>query len=86
MTVDYADIYRNHAAEYDLLVEREDYQGHLDAAWDDFQDLLATGQYRMDALYYLGRIADYRDEHDRAIRLYREVNARLSRLMIRYFI
>lgn len=28
----------------------------------------------MDALYYLGRIADYRDEHDRAIRLYREVN------------
>ena len=49
-------------------------QGHLDAAWDDFQDLLATGRYRMDALYYLGRIADYRDEHDRAIRLYREVN------------
>lgn len=48
-------------------------QEHLDAAWDDFQDLLATGQYRMDALYYLGRIADYRDEHDRAILLYREV-------------
>lgn len=45
----------------------------LDAAWDDFQDLLGTGQYRMDALYYLARIADYRDEHDRAVRLYREV-------------
>ena len=49
-------------------------QEHLDAAWDDFQDLLATGQHRMDALYYLGRIADYREEYDRAIRFYREVN------------
>lgn len=48
---------------------------HLDAAWDDFQDLLATGQYRMDALYYLARIADYREEHQRAVRLYREVRA-----------
>lgn len=46
---------------------------HLDAAWDDFQDLLATGQYRMDALYYLARIADYREEYERAVRLYREV-------------
>lgn len=48
-------------------------QEHLDAAWDDFQDLLSTGQYRMDALYYLGRIADFREQHDRAILLYREV-------------
>ncbi len=45
----------------------------LDAAWDDFQDLLASGQYRMDALYYLGRIADFREQYDRAVRLYREV-------------
>lgn len=45
----------------------------LDAAWDDFQDLLASGEYRMDALYYLARIADYRGEHKRAVRLYREV-------------
>lgn len=45
----------------------------LDAAWDDFQDLLGSGQYRMDALYYLARIADYRQEYERAIRLYREV-------------
>ncbi len=45
----------------------------LDAAWSDFQDLLASGQYRMDALYYLGRIADYREEYDRAVRLYKEV-------------
>ena len=45
----------------------------LDAAWDDFEDLLASGQYRMDALYYLGRIADYREEYDTAVRFYREV-------------
>jgi len=48
-------------------------QQYLDAAWDDFQDLLATGQYRMDALYYLGRIADHREQYDRAALLYREV-------------
>ena len=48
-------------------------QNFLDAAWDDFEDLLATGQYRMDALYYLGRIADIREEYGRAILLYREV-------------
>lgn len=48
-------------------------QDFLDAAWDDFEDLLATGQYRMDALYYLGRIADIREEYERAILLYREV-------------
>ena len=49
------------------------HKGNLDAAWDDFHDLLASGQYRMDALYYLGRIADYRSEFDRAIRFYSEV-------------
>ena len=51
------------------------HQGNLDAAWEDFQDLLASGQYRMDALYYLGRISDYRDEKDRAIRFYSEVTS-----------
>jgi len=45
----------------------------LDVAWDDFQDLLASGEYRMDALYYLARIADYREQYERAARLYREV-------------
>lgn len=45
----------------------------LDAAWDDFEDLLASGEYRMDALYYLARIADYREQYERAVRLYREV-------------
>ncbi len=48
-------------------------QGHLDAANEDFQDLLATGQYRMDALYYLARIADVRQDYDQAIALYRSV-------------
>ena len=48
-------------------------QGNLDVARDDFQDLLATGQYRMDALYYLARIADFREDYARAIGLYSEV-------------
>lgn len=47
---------------------------HLDAAWVDFQDLLASGHYTMDALYYLGRISDRRAEHDQAIRLYSGVH------------
>lgn len=48
-------------------------QENLDAAWEDFQDLLASGQHTMDALYYLARIADYREEIDRAIQLYSQV-------------
>ena len=48
-------------------------QGNLDVAEDDFHDLMATGQYRMDALYYLARIADFREDYERAIGLYREV-------------
>ncbi|HSG96803.1 MAG TPA: tetratricopeptide repeat protein [Woeseiaceae bacterium] len=46
---------------------------NLDAAWDDFHDLLASGDYSNDALYYLGQIAHYREETDRAIRFYSEV-------------
>jgi tetratricopeptide (TPR) repeat protein len=49
------------------------HKDNLDAAWDDFQDLLSSGEYQMDALYYLGRIADIREETDRAIRFYSEV-------------
>lgn len=45
----------------------------LDAARADFQDLLETGQYTMDALYYLGRIADRNSELDDAIRYYSQV-------------
>lgn len=47
----------------------------IDAAWADFQDLLASGHYTMDALYYLGRISDRRQEHDQAIRLYTQVQS-----------
>ncbi len=48
-------------------------QENLDAAWEDFQDLLSTGRHTMDALYYLARISDFRGETDRAIRLYSQV-------------
>ena len=48
---------------------------NLDAAWDDFQDLLASGRYTMDSLYYLARIADIREEYERAIRLYSQVKS-----------
>jgi tetratricopeptide (TPR) repeat protein len=50
-------------------------QGNFDVAWDDFEDLLASREYTMDALYYLARIADFRSEVDRAIRLYSEVRS-----------
>jgi tetratricopeptide (TPR) repeat protein len=50
-------------------------QGNLDASWDDFEDLLASGDYTADALFYLGRIADIRGEQDRAIRLYSQVKS-----------
>ena len=46
---------------------------HLDAARADFQDLLETGHYAMDALYYLGRIADRSSELEQAIRYYSQV-------------
>ena len=46
---------------------------HLDAARDDFEDLLSTGRYTMDAFYYLGRIADRRSEHKEAVELYSRV-------------
>jgi tetratricopeptide (TPR) repeat protein len=45
----------------------------LDAARADFQDLLSTGHFTMDALYYLGRIADRRLELEEAIRYYSQV-------------
>jgi tetratricopeptide (TPR) repeat protein len=46
---------------------------HLDAARADFEDLLQSGNYRMDALYYLGRIADRRSEFEAAVRYYSQV-------------
>ena len=49
------------------------HDGNLDAAWADFNDLLDSGRHRMDALHYLGRIADFREETDDAIDFYSEV-------------
>ncbi|MGI9205337.1 MAG: tetratricopeptide repeat protein [Woeseiaceae bacterium] len=46
---------------------------HLDAARDDFEDLLESGNYRMDALYYLGRIADLEEDSESAVRYYSQV-------------
>jgi tetratricopeptide (TPR) repeat protein len=50
-------------------------QENLDAARQDFEDLLASGRHTMDALYYLARIADYREETERAIDLYSRVTS-----------
>lgn len=50
-------------------------QENLDAARQDFEDLLASGQHTMDALYYLARIADYREDTERAIDLYSRVTS-----------
>jgi tetratricopeptide (TPR) repeat protein len=49
-------------------------QNNLDAATEDFEDLLASGRFTTDALYYLARIADLRNEHERAAKLYMQVN------------
>ncbi len=46
---------------------------NLDVAQSDFEELLASGRYTMDAFYYLARIADHREDRERAIDLYSEV-------------
>ena len=46
---------------------------NLDVASADFEDVLASGHYTMDALYYLGRIADRRSDHEQAVRFYSQV-------------
>lgn len=46
---------------------------NLDAAQQDFQDLLASGQYDMDAFYYLARIADHQENQKRAFVFYSKV-------------
>ncbi|MAD91129.1 MAG: hypothetical protein CMQ54_00115 [Gammaproteobacteria bacterium] len=46
----------------------------FNAAWENFQDLLVSANYRMDALFYLARISHHRKQYVRAIRLYSQVN------------
>lgn len=48
---------------------------YLDVAKADFEDLLASGNYQMDALYYLGRIADSRGELKEAVEYYSQVTS-----------
>lgn len=48
---------------------------HYDAAWEDFEDLLSSRRHTMEARYYLARIADMREEYERAIRLYMQVES-----------
>ena len=48
-------------------------QNNLDAAQSDFEDLLASGSFTMDAFYYLARIADFRGEPARAVQFYKQV-------------
>ena len=48
---------------------------NLDAAWQDFEDLLSSGNYTMDAFFYLARISDRREEYDRALALYSKVTS-----------
>jgi tetratricopeptide (TPR) repeat protein len=48
-------------------------QGHLDAAAARFTQLLLADKYLDDAFYYLGLIADRRDDPERALRFYAQV-------------
>jgi len=48
---------------------------YLDVAKADFEDLLASGNYKMDALYYLGKIADTRGELKEAVEYYSQVTS-----------
>lgn len=48
-------------------------QNNLDAAQTDFEDLLNSGRFTTDALYYLARIADMRSDFERAAQLYMQV-------------
>jgi tetratricopeptide (TPR) repeat protein len=48
-------------------------RGDLDAANRRFEDLLSTGAQSYEALYFLGNIADRRDDDERALRYYSRV-------------
>jgi tetratricopeptide (TPR) repeat protein len=49
-------------------------RGDLDAAARRFEDLLSTGAQSYEALYFLGSIADRRDDTERALRYYSRVS------------
>lgn len=49
-------------------------RGDLDAAARRFEDLLSTGAQSYEALYFLGNIADRREDTERALRYYSRVS------------
>lgn len=49
--------------------------GNLDAASEQFENLLSTGAQSYEALYYLGTIAERRKDPERALRYYQRVAA-----------
>jgi tetratricopeptide (TPR) repeat protein len=50
-------------------------EGHFDAATAKFAELLRANKYLDDAFYYLGLIADRRNDPEHALRLYAEVQS-----------
>lgn len=48
-------------------------QGDYDVAWSDFSELLQSGEYTHEALFYLGTIAEEREDWMQAMRLYSQV-------------
>ncbi len=48
-------------------------QGDYDAAWSDFSDLLRSGEYSHEAIFYLASIAEEREDYFQAMRLYSQV-------------
>jgi len=50
-------------------------KGDLDAATRRFEDLLSTGAQAYEALYFLGRIAEQREQPDLALRYYSRVGS-----------
>jgi tetratricopeptide (TPR) repeat protein len=48
---------------------------NMDLAEDDFQDMIASGGNREEAFFYLGRIADFREDYGQAIRFYLRVDS-----------
>jgi len=48
-------------------------QGDYDAAWSDFSELLQSGEHTNETLFYLGTIAEEREEWFQAMRLYSQV-------------
>jgi predicted Zn-dependent protease len=69
-----------HNSEYAPLALRllgliEFQAGHLDAATTRFAQLLRSDKYLDEAFYYLGLIADRRDDPEHALRLYAQVQS-----------